>query len=84
LGLGFYGGSLAYSPYDKPYKRTIYKHEGNLYTIQTFELPVKSFNDSQRGIVDNNLDGEMKFKNPPPGFSYNGINKSRKKRNKDL
>lgn len=60
---GFYGGSIAFSPYEKEYKRYIYKHEGgNLYTNQIVMLPVKSLYEAQR------TDAETEFKSRPPGY----------------
>lgn len=62
---GFYGGSIAFSPYKEEYKRYVYKHEGaNLYTNQIVSLPVKSLLRAQKG---NDKKGE--FKNLPPGFT---------------
>jgi len=46
---GHYGNSLAYSPYSKEYKRTIYKASGaGLFTSQVIELPVFELNENQK------------------------------------
>ena len=38
---GFYGGSLAVTPYYEPFRRTLYRHEGkDLFTVQVVRLPV--------------------------------------------
>jgi hypothetical protein len=59
---GFYGGSLAVAPYYKPWKRTIYKHEGaELATYQVVSLPVSSLIDAQSG---------NRIEEPPEGTSY--------------
>jgi hypothetical protein len=60
---GFYGGSVAVSPYKGPHKRTIYRHEGNqLFTRQVIKLPVKELDDAEKG---SNSD----FKSKPPGYN---------------
>ena len=65
---GFYGGSIAFSPYKEEYKRYVYKHEGaNLYTNQIVSLPVKSLLEAQKG---NDKKGE--FKSLPPGYKWGG------------
>lgn len=67
---GFYGGSIAFSPYHEDYKRYVYKHEGgNLYTNQIVLLPVAGLYAAQ---IDNDGD-EPKFKNRPPGYRYKGL-----------
>ena len=59
---GFYGGSIAFVPYEKDYKRYVYKHEGgNLYTNQIVMLPVK-------GLYEAQHQGNMDFKSKPPGY----------------
>lgn len=65
---GFYGGTLAVAPYYAPYKRTVYRHEGQeLVASQIVEIPVKSLIEAQAGSLDGD-DGDRLFKNPPPGF----------------
>jgi hypothetical protein len=65
---GFYGGSVAVSPFDKPWKRTIYEHNGGgLFSTQVVRLPVlgidKALRLNDRGGSANNPE----FKHPPPG-----------------
>jgi predicted amidohydrolase len=65
---GFFGGTLAVAPYYAPYKRTVYRHEGQqLVASQIVEIPVKSLIEAQAGILHEE-DGNQLFKNPPPGF----------------
>ena len=71
---GFYGGSVAVSPFYEPWRRTIYRHDGNnMLATQVVKLPVKSLDDAQAGIVDraNPADPCSKrlFKNLPPGWT---------------
>jgi len=70
---GFYGGSVAVSPYHEAYKRTIYSHNGNgLYTTQVVQLPVKGLDDALRGrpdIVTEKAKHVRVFKDPPPNAS---------------
>jgi len=62
---GFYGGSLAVKPYNTSWERTVYRHEGgNLNTMQIVQLPIKSLDNAQRGVL---VDG---FKNPPPSSKH--------------
>jgi len=61
---GFYGDSLAFCPYDEPYERIVYRHEGQgLFSTQVIKLPVFDLDQAQRG---NNLG--KKFKSLPPGY----------------
>lgn len=61
---GFYGDSLAFAPYDKDYRRIIYRHKGqNLFATQVVDLPVKSLDDAQ-----NEQDSCKEFKTKPPGY----------------
>jgi predicted amidohydrolase len=65
---GFYGGTLAVAPYYAPYRRTVYRHDGQeLVASQIVEVPVKELVQAQAGLLDG-VDGERLFKNPPPGF----------------
>jgi predicted amidohydrolase len=80
---GFYGGSVAVSPYYEAAERTLYSHSGaQLFTTQVVHLPVASLIQAQRGqasfreaISKRNSALQKKhrktdrlFKNPPPGF----------------
>ncbi len=69
---GYYGGSLAVSPYRESHKRVIYRHSGaNLTNTQVVEIPLKDLDDHQkRQIKDQKL-----FKSLPPGFveQKNGV-----------
>ncbi|MBK7578496.1 MAG: carbon-nitrogen hydrolase family protein [Ignavibacteria bacterium] len=69
---GFYGGSIAVSPYHSAHRRTIYSHNGNdLFTTQVVRLPVNGIEQSLRGngeviaLVDQ---PQRLFKDPPPGL----------------
>lgn len=61
---GYYGGSVAVSPYKESHKRVIYKHEGKeMLATQVIKLPVKSLIDAQE-----NNDCARLYKSPPPAF----------------
>lgn len=61
---GYYGGSLAVSPYRESYKRTVYQHTGaKLTSAQVFELPLASLKKHQ-----DRTEPSKDFKNLPPGF----------------
>ncbi|WP_454758820.1 hypothetical protein [Caulobacter segnis] len=63
---GYYGGSIAVSPYKRPERRMIYRHSGSkLSTSQTIELPVKSLFEAQSDTWPAGKDRE--FKALPPG-----------------
>lgn len=65
---GHYGGSIAFSLFDKEYKRYIYKHEGiELFTSQIVTLPVKALVEEQ---LKDHLDHNDVFKSQPPGYQY--------------
>lgn len=60
---GYYGGSMAVSPYRDSYKRTVYQHSGaKLTNAQIVELPLRQLHEHQGGMRSND------FKNLPPGF----------------
>ncbi len=70
---GFYGGSVAVSPFYQPWQRTIYRHDGNrMLATQVVKLPVKALDDAQSGKIEksNPTDPCSKrlFKNLPPGW----------------
>ena len=61
---GKFGGSLAVSPFRKPYKRTVYRHSGQkLPNAQLIELPLANLLAHQNGSESKD------FKSLPPGFS---------------
>ena len=61
---GFFGGSLAVSPFRKPYRRTVYKHVGQrLPNAQLIRLPLASLQ-AHRENGD-----KTEFKSLPPGYS---------------
>lgn len=63
---GFFGGSIAFSPYSKLYKRYIYKHEGRkLFTTQVVSLPVEELDLAQK--KHDGVDGL--YKSTPPAYS---------------
>ena len=60
---GYYGGSLAVSPYRDSYKRTIYQHSGaKLTNAQVIELPLLELQNHQEGK------DSAQLKSLPPGF----------------
>lgn len=60
---GKFGGSLAVSPFYKPYKRTIYRNSGmGLANSQTIELPLEKI------IAHQNQNSDGTFKSLPPGY----------------
>ena len=62
---GYYGGSVAFSPYDKSHKRYIYKHEGSkLFTTQVVSLPVQILDDAQKHPNQK----AKEFKSAPPAY----------------
>lgn len=70
---GFHGGSVVVSPYYKPNRRTLYRHEGkSLYTSQVVQLPVVDLMQAQNGKDPGELDEDGKsarlFKSLPPGY----------------
>lgn len=70
---GHFGGSVAVSPYYLPRMRAIYRHEGaDLFTVQTFTLPVRDLVLAQRAQTHSarpeREEGGPLFKNRPPGF----------------
>ena len=67
---GYYGGSIAFSLFDKDYKRYVYKHEGaTLFTSQIISLPVADFIKEQ---AQGHLKPNKNFKGQPPEYFYKG------------
>lgn len=64
---GFFGDSLAFSPYKTDFKRMIYRNQGaKLFATQVVELPVKSLIDDQKQGSDiKNIKKIKNFKMPP-------------------
>jgi hypothetical protein len=63
---GFYGDSIAFSPYAKTYKRYIYRHKGQqLFSTQVVSLPTKDLIEAQKGN-----DPKKIFKSAPPGYEF--------------
>ena len=63
---GHFGGSAVLSPYHKPEKRLLYRHQGNgLSTSQTVCLPIASLIEAQSGGAKGD------FKSLPPGAQAN-------------
>ena len=61
---GYYGGSLAVSPYREPHKRMVYQHSGaKLTNAQIVEIPLSALKNHQNKTGASNT-----FKNLPPGF----------------
>lgn len=68
---GFYGGSLAMSPYSDPNARIIYKYYGQkTLNIHLLNLPVKKLVEAQAfDFVNADKDSKgVKFKSSPPGY----------------
>jgi predicted amidohydrolase len=67
---GYFGGSLAVSPYYEAHRRTLYEHGGNsLFTTQVLKLPVCELSQAARGVMTATKKCKLvqEFKNPPPG-----------------
>ena len=61
---GHFGGSLAVSPFQESYKRTVYKHVGQkLPNAQLIKLPLAALYEHQ------STGDSTEFKSLPPGFS---------------
>jgi predicted amidohydrolase len=61
---GYYGGSLAISPYRDSYKRTVYQHSGSkLSSTQVIEIPLASLKRHQ-----DKTELSKEFKNLPPAY----------------
>lgn len=70
---GFYGGSVAVSPFYDSFRRKVFSHEGNrLFTTQVFTLPLKKLADSMNGNSEKikvKQKDKLIFKAPPPGIN---------------
>lgn len=67
---GYYGGSVAISPYYEAHRRTLYEHEGSgLFTTQVVRLPVRGLVQARQGVVtrEERCEAVQVYKNPPPG-----------------
>ena len=71
---GFFGGSIAVSPYHAPWRRTIYRHEGSkMLATQVIRIPVRSLDDAQLGKSTAESPGSKSpFKSLPPGWKRLG------------
>lgn len=66
---GIFSGSLVYVPYEKSYKRFVYRVEGvDLFTTQTLSLPLKDIINIQK--TQKKLDG---YKDLPPAYPKFGL-----------
>jgi predicted amidohydrolase len=64
---GFFGGSIAVSPYYEPWRRTVYRHDGNdMFATQVISLPVQSLDDAQLAAPTSSQ--KRLFKSLPPGW----------------
>lgn len=71
---GFYGGSLAISPYEKDYERLIYKYRGQkMFNTQTVSLPVAEMDRAQKFdfAAKDKKKENISFKASPPGYPMN-------------
>jgi hypothetical protein len=69
---GFYGGSVAVSPYYEAHRRTLYSHGGSgLFTAQVIQLPIKGIAEALDGRTGSSKVKAtiQEFKDPPPGFA---------------
>jgi hypothetical protein len=63
---GYFGGSVAVSPFREPFRRTVYRHSGqHLPTAQVVQLPLERLDKHQKGG-----NSTKEFKNLPPGFEH--------------
>ncbi len=61
---GEFGDSIAFSPYQQPFRRMIYRHKGQgLFSTQVVSLPVALLDSEQQSSVEN-----VEFKGRPPGY----------------
>jgi hypothetical protein len=65
---GYYGGSVAISPFKEPHLRTVYRNSGNkLSNLQIVELPLRDLLNHQYSDTD------KKFKSLPPGYKVKEV-----------
>jgi len=67
---GYFGGSVAVSPYYEAYRRTLYSHDGaGLFTTQVVQLPVHGLAQAVNGEIRARETRKtvQEFKHPPPG-----------------
>jgi hypothetical protein len=66
---GYYGSSLAFSPFRERYKRDVMRLKGNhIDAAVTIQLPVKSLCLAQQGISVKDQNGKQEFIKQPPDF----------------
>lgn len=68
---GYYGGSVAVSPYYESHRRTLYSHDGSkLFTTQVVALPVLKIIQARKGNKSFKKEEKIiqEFKDPPPGI----------------
>lgn len=67
---GYYGGSMAISPYENVNDRTIYKYQGqNMFNTQLVNIPIKSLDVAHNFDFSNDKrEKSIKYKASPPGF----------------
>ena len=68
-----YGDSLCFSPYDKEYKRIIYRNSGaNLFSAQVIDLPVDILDKEQSlaSRMGEKTAGKGEFKSTPGFIKY--------------
>jgi predicted amidohydrolase len=71
---GFFGGSIAVSPYHETWRRTIYRHEGNnMLATQVIRIPVRNLDDAQlEKNTAESAGSKSPFKSLPPGWKRLG------------
>jgi hypothetical protein len=64
---GFYGGTLAVSPYREPFRRTTYRHDGQgMLAYQVIALPVLELLEARQSGASGDYDSKGLFKSVPP------------------
>jgi len=68
---GYYGGSVAVSPYNEEYRRTVFSTNGQkTFISQVISLPVKELVIAQKKEYEIIRNERGLFKDPPPGFLF--------------